>query len=162
MLSDVADLFEGVVAAPSADRRLTKRMADAWARAARGQFPSWDSINELDLGEDRDWMFVVDAEKSVGFPYFVFMGERVAKFSDVFLCGDNFGGSLLDRATADIYAAISSEAPHFRVETVELCDGRRILLRAVTAPLADDGSNITHVLGAVSGRLATDGPIKLC
>ena len=110
---------------------------------------------EAGLGDDLDWMFVVDCEKSDGFPFFVFIGERIRKLADVFLSGaDDFGASLLDKATADIFAARASEAPHFREETLVLCDGRRVLFRAVTAPLADDGKTISHVVGAVNGRLA--------
>ncbi len=157
MLSDVADLFEGAPVAPPKDRRLTRRVVDAWARAARGRFPSWTALQDQELGADIDWMFVVDCEKSCGFPFFVFLGEQLSKFSDVFLTGgENFGLSLLDKATADIYAAQASEAPHFREESLVLCDGRRVLIRAVTAPLAEDGRRITHIVGAVNGRFAHD------
>ncbi len=155
MLSDVGELFDAPAVAPAKDRRLTRRVVDVWARAARGHFPSWQAMQAADLGDDADWMFVVDCEKSVGFPYFVFVGGRLAKLADVFLCGaDQLGLSLLDRATADIAAAREREAPHFREETLVLCDGRRILMRAVTAPLADDGETVSHVLGAINGRFA--------
>ena len=73
MLSDVATLFD-TSAAPAADRRITRRMIDAWARAARGQFPSWAALREMDLGDDWGWIFVVDLERSVGFPYFIYLG----------------------------------------------------------------------------------------
>lgn len=155
MLSDVSDLFEDITPAPSQDRRLTRRLVDIWASASRGQFPSWAAIQQMDLGEDLDWIFVVDCERSNGFPFFVFLGERLAKLSDVFLSGaDDFSLSVLDKATTDIYAAMAGEAPHFRENTLILCDGRRINLRSVTIPLADDGENVSHVIGAVSGRLA--------
>lgn len=161
MLSDVADLFEGATPAPKQDRRLTRRVVDAWTRAARGRFPSWTQMQTEDLGEDVDWMFVVDCEKSVGFPYFTFIGERIAKFADVFLSGkDAYSLSLLDKATADIFAAVASEAPHFREETIVLCDGRRVVLRAITAPLADDGETVTHVVGAVNGRIARETALR--
>ena len=39
-----------------------------------------------------------------------------------------------------------------------LCDGRQLLFRSVTAPLAEDGTVISHIIGAVSGRLAIDAP----
>ena len=155
MLSDVATLFDATVA-PAADRRITKRLIDAWARAARGQFPSWEALQEMDLGDDWDWIFAVDLKRSVGFPYFIYLGDSIARMSDVYLTGaTDWTLSLLDKATADIYAAVADEAPHFREETLTLCDGRRTLLRSVTAPLADDGKTITHVAGVVSGRFAT-------
>lgn len=157
MLSEVADLFDGVAAAPVADRRLTQRLVNAWARAARGYFPSWAAMKEMDLGEDWDWVFVVDLEQSVGFPYFIFLGDNLGKLSNIQLSGaTDWTMSMLDKASEDIYAAVASEGPHYRDDLLTLCDGRRVHLRAVTAPLADDGKNITHVVGAVSGRFATD------
>ncbi|WDI30603.1 hypothetical protein PUV54_11620 [Hyphococcus flavus] len=157
MLSDVAELFGEVAEAPARDRRITRRLVDLWARAARGQFPSWAAMQEMDFGEDQDWLFVVDLEKSVGFPYFIFIGDRLAKLSDVHLSGeDDWTLTVLDKATADVYAAVAGEAPHFREDTLILCDGRRLLFRSVTAPLADDGTTITHVIGAATGRLAVE------
>ncbi|MEM8770871.1 MAG: hypothetical protein AAGD92_04380 [Pseudomonadota bacterium] len=159
MLSDVSELFEATPSPVSTDRRIARRLIDVWARAARGRFPSWEDLQETDLGEDLDWLFVIDCEKSVGFPYFVFLGDRIAKLSDVFLCGANdWSLSLLDKATGDIFSAVATEAPHFREEALALCDGRRVMMRSVTAPLADDGETITHVVGVVSGRFAqTEG-----
>ncbi len=157
MLSDVSELFSEPVVMPATDRRLTRRVVDVWARAARGQFPSWRAMQTTGLGDDLDWIFVVDCEKSIGFPYFIYIGDHIGKLADVFLCGaDEFGLSLLDKATADIAAARERAAPHFREETLVLCDGRRVMMRAVTAPLADDGQTISHVVGAVNGRFAAD------
>ncbi|MEO1137147.1 MAG: hypothetical protein AAFW68_11180, partial [Pseudomonadota bacterium] len=155
MLSDVAELFGEAAIAPAADRRLTRRLVDVWARTARGHFPNWRAMEEADLGQDWDWVFAVDLERSVGFPYFIYIGDCLAKLSDVYLSGeDDWTLSLLDKATADIYASVASQAPHYRDDTLTLCDGRRLLLRSVTAPLAEDGNTITHVIGAASGRLA--------
>ncbi len=157
MLREVADLFDGVAPAPASDRRLTQRLVTAWARAARGYFPSWEAMQDMDLGEDWNWVFVVDLEKSVGFPFFIFLGDSLAKFSNVHLSGTtDWTMSMLDKASEDIYAAVASEGPHYRDDMLTLADGRRVLLRSVTAPLADDGQNITHVVGAASGRFATD------
>ena len=157
MLSDVADLFGDEAIAPVSDRRLTRRIVDAWARSARGHFPSWEAMQGNDLGDDWDWIFAVDLEKSVGFPFFIFLGDSLAKLSDVHLSGeDDWTLTVLDKATADIYAAVASEAPHFRDDALTLCDGRRLLFRSVTAPLAEDGHTISHVIGGLSGRLVLD------
>ncbi len=157
MLSEVADLFDGVMAGPATDRRLTRRLVDAWARAARGHFPSWEALQEMDLGEDWDWIFAVDLERSVGFPYFIYLGDNLGKLSDVYLSGTaDWTMSVLDRAAADIYSAVAEEGPCFRDDLLTLCDGRRVLFRAVTAPLADDGKIITHVVGAANGRFAAE------
>lgn len=164
MLSDVAGLFGDATVAPAADRRLTRRLVDVWARAARGQFPSWAAMQELDLGEDWDWIFVIDVEQSIGFPFFVYLGEQLAKLSDVHLSGEeDWTMTVLDKATADMFAAVASEAPHFREDELVLCDGRRLLFRVVTAPLADDGAGVTHVIGAVNGRIAASSapPLRL-
>jgi len=161
MLRDVSTLFDNGAVAPAADRRITNRLVDAWARAARGHFPSWEALQEMDLGDDWSWIFAVDLEKSIGFPYFIYLGESLAKLSDVHLSGaTDWTMSLLDKATADIFAAAAAEAPHYRDDTLTLCDGRRLLLRAVTAPLADDGRNITHVVGATNGRFAPAAPVR--
>ena len=155
MLSEVASLFDAVAVAPPADRRITRRFLDAWTKAARGAFPSWRAMRSMDLGEDWDWVFAVDLRRSAGFPYFVYLGARLAKLSDVYLTGDSdWALSLLDKATAEIHAAVAAEAPHFREDELTLCNGRRILFRCVTTPLADNGRTITHVAGAASGRFA--------
>ncbi len=160
MLSDVTSLFEGAAAAPALDRRLTRRLVDAWARASRGHFPSWTALREMDLGEDWDWIFAVDLEKSVGFPYFIYLGDNLARLSDVYLSGaTDWTMSLLDKTTEDVFAAVAAEAPHYREEAVTLCDGRTILMRGVTAPLADDGRAITHIVGAANGRMAPRTPL---
>lgn len=162
MLSDVATLFDATAAAPAADRRITNRLIDAWARTARGRFPSWEALREVDLGDDWDWIFAVDCARSVGFPYFIYLGRRLAQLSDVFLCGSNdWTISLLEKATGDVFAAVASEGPHYRDETVVLCNGRQVQLRAVTAPLADDGAAITHVVGAVNGRFAPPALVSI-
>ena len=160
MLSEVSNLFDQAATAPAADRRLTQRLVNAWARAARGYFPSWTAMQEMDLGEDWDWVFVVDLEQSVGFPYFIFLGDHLAKLSNVHLSGaDDWTMSMLDKVLSDIYASVASEAPHYRDDILTLCDGRRVLLRGVTAPLADDGKTVTHVIGAASGKFTTDGDV---
>lgn len=155
MLNEVSGLFEDIVVSPSADRRLTQRLLNGWARASRGRFPSWEEMRSVDLGTDWNWSFVVDLERSAGFPYFIYLGQNLAKLSDVYLAGTNdWTVSLLDMAAGEIHAAVAEEAPHFRDDELTLCDGRKLLFRSVTAPLADDGATITHVFGVACGRFA--------
>lgn len=153
MLSEIATLFgESLASAPPADRRATRRFVDIWNRASRGRFPSWRAIRAMELGEDWNWVFCVDLEKSAGFPYFVYLGSSLGKLSDVYLSGDtDWTMSLLDKATDEVGTCVSLESPHFRDDTLTLCNGRRLLFRCVTAPLADNGEEITHVAGVVSG-----------
>ena len=162
MLSDVSVLFEGVAQQPAADRRLSRRLVDAWARAARGRYPSWAAFREMELGDDWDWVFVVDLEKSIGFPYFIYLGDHLAKLSDVYLSGESdWAVTLLEKVSADIYGAVMEEGPHYREELLTLCDGRPVQFRAVTAPLADDGEKITHIIGAANGRFAPKQSLSL-
>lgn len=156
MLNEVSSLFGDALAVqPASDRRATRRFVDAWARAARGRFPSWRAMREIDLGEDWNWAFAVDLAKSAGFPYFIYLGSNLAKLSDVYLSGDaDWTMSLLDKATAEMQACVAAEAPHEREDELVLCNGQRILFRCVTAPLADNGRTITHVAGVASGMFA--------
>ena len=122
MLSEVAGLFDGVATAPAADRRLTHRLVNAWARAARGYFPSWAAMQEMQLGDDWDWVFVVDLKQSVGFPFFIFLGDNLAKLSNVYLSGaTDWTMSVLDKVSEDIYAAVANEGPHYRDDMLTLC-----------------------------------------
>ena len=161
MLSDVSALFGDAAVAAAADRRLSRRLVDAWARAARGRYPSWAALQERDFGEDWDWMFAVDLERSAGFPYFIYLGRHLGKLSNIYLTGEtDWTMTLLDKASADIHAAVAAEGPHYRDDTLTLCDGRRVLFRAVTAPLANDGETITHVVGAANGRFDPACPLR--
>lgn len=156
MLSEVSSLFgDGLATEPASDRRATRRFVDAWARAARGRFPSWRAMREIDLGEDWNWAFAVEIARSASFPYFIYLGSSLAKLSDVYLSGDaDWTMSLLDKATAEIAACAAAEAPQEREDALVLCNGQRILFRCVTAPLADNGRTITHVAGVASGMMA--------
>jgi hypothetical protein len=112
-------------------------------------------MRSIELGEDWNWAFAVDLAKSVNFPYFIYLGSSLAKLSDVYLSGDtDWTMSLLDKATAEIYACVEAEAPHQREDELVLCNGQRLLFRCVTAPLADNGRTITHVAGVASGMFA--------
>ena len=155
MLSELGTLFNEPMVAPPSDRRFTTRVLNAWARAARGRFPTWAEMQRVELGEDWRWVFVVDLKKSVGFPFFIYIGDHLSKLSDVYLAdATDWTLSLLDVATGEIEAAAEAQGPHLRDDELMLCDGRKILFRSILAPLADDGENITHILGAATGRFA--------
>lgn len=159
MMQETAGLFDQAVIAPPSDRRLTQRLLAVWSQAARGAFPSWADMRRVDLGADWNWVFVVDLKQSVGFPYFTYLGSELAKLSAVYLHGETeWTLSLLDMAAANIDAAVAAAGPHHHDSELTLCDGRRILFRCMTAPLAQDGETITHVVGCASGRLAEAGP----
>lgn len=155
MKHEAAGLFDDALIAPPADRRMTQRVMRAWTEAGRGAFPSWTALRAIDLGQDWNWVFVVDLKQSLGFPHFVYLGPRLAQLSEVYLSGSaDWTLSLLDTATTQIEAAVALEAPQESADELVLCDGRRIAFRCMTAPLAEDGTGISHVLGCAFGRLA--------
>lgn len=160
MIQETAGLFDQAIIAPPSDRRLASRLLAVWAQSSRGAYPSWAEMRKTDLGADWNWVFVVDLKQSVGFPYFTYLGSELAKLSAIYLQGaTDWTLSMLDIAASNIEAAVAAEGPHHHDSELTLCDGRRVLFRCMTAPLAEDGATITHVVGCASGRLAeADGP----
>ncbi len=162
MIQETAGLFDQAIIAPPSDRRLTQRLLSVWAQAARGSYPSWADMRVVDLGADWNWVFVVDLKQSVGFPYFTYLGSELAKLSAIYLQGQtDWTLSLLDMATVNIEAAVAAEGPNHHDSELTLCDGRKVMFRCMTAPLAEDGETISHIVGCASGRLAegqTVGP----
>ncbi len=153
MLADVRTIFGDAAMEPAHDRRLTQRFASAWSQAAKGSWPSWNDFRAVDLGADWNWVFAVDLKRSTGFPYFIFLGSRLAALSDVYLSGDeDWTMSLLDRAAAELDATAAAGSPILREARLTLYDGQRILFRSLTAPLSDNGAAVTHVCGVASGR----------
>lgn len=153
MIADIATIFGDAAMEPAHDRRLTQRFSKAWSQAARGAWPSWAEFRTADLGADWNWVFAVDLKRSAGFPYFIFLGSRLANLSDVYLSGDeNWTMSLLDRAASELDATAAAGSPILREASLTLYDGRRILFRSLTAPLSDDGARVTHVCGVAGGR----------
>ncbi|MCB2098312.1 MAG: hypothetical protein KDE05_11815 [Parvularculaceae bacterium] len=162
MIQETAGLFEQAIIAPPSDRRLSQRLLSVWAQAARGSYPSWADMRAIDLGADWNWVFVVDLKQSVGFPYFSYLGSELAKLSAVYLQGQtDWTLSLLDMATATIDAAVACAGPNHHERELTLCDGRKVLFRCMTAPLADDGETISHVVGCASGKLAEEKAPRL-
>lgn len=154
MIGETAGQQGLAIIAPPADRRLTQRLIEVWLRTARGRYPSWADMRRVDLGEDWNWVFVVDLEKSAAFPHFIYLGSRLERLSSVYLAtATDFSLSLLDEATASINLAVASEAPRQSANELTLADGRKVLFRTMTAPLAEDGATITHVVGCAFGRV---------
>ena len=161
-MADISTLFTPPSAPAAADRRIINRMSKVWTDCAAGKFPSWEEIRANDLGEDWNWVFVVDLAQSVGYPHFIFLGAKLAKLSEVYLQGGGeWAVSLLDRASEDINAAVAKSGPHMIEDEITLRDGQELMFRCMTAPLADDGRFVTHVFGVVSGRISADDEIFL-
>ncbi|MEO0878729.1 MAG: hypothetical protein AAFY22_03360 [Pseudomonadota bacterium] len=158
MLQDLTQLFDQPLISPPAERRLTERLVGAWARAARGRYPRWDDLRRhVDAG-DAASIFVIDIETARDYPHFVYIGDTIAKLSGAFVTGDaDWSRSLLDIAAQHALRAAALKEPRYCDQRVHLCDGRSILYRTLSAPLADDGQSITHILGAANGRFVTRG-----
>jgi hypothetical protein len=162
MTTQGAELFDEAIIAPASDRRLTQRLLAVWAQTARGSFPSWSEMRAVDLGADWDWVFVVDLKRSFGFPYFSYLGASLAKLSAIYLQGaSDWTLSLLDIAAKNVHAAVAAAGPLQQESRLTLCDGRKILFRSLTAPLAEDGETISHVFGCACGRIAAGAPPRL-
>ena len=154
VLKEAEALFADPLADVTADRRRAQRVLSAWARAARGVFPSWVALRKADMRDDWNWVFVVDLAKSVGFPYFVFLGPHLAKLSDMHLAGPvDWTMSILDKAASYINDPAAREEPQIIEDDLVLLDNRTLIFRCLTAPLADDGETVTHIMGVVSGRI---------
>ena len=95
----------------------------------------------------------IDWRRSRGFPYFIYLGEQLSRYSNVFLSGAReCEMTLLEKAVQQMKEVVEDHAPFFCDEDVTLYDGRRVLLRSVILPLADDGEHVSHILGAANGR----------
>lgn len=157
MIGETAGHQGLAIIAPPADRRLTQRLIEVWLRTARGRFPSWADMRRVDLRHDWNWVFVVDLAQSAGYPHFIYLGSRLAQLSSVYLkTAPDLSRSLLDEATASIDIAVASAAPRQSACELTLADGRKVLLRCMTAPLAEDGHTITHVMGCAFGRVEAE------
>ncbi len=162
MIQETAGLFDQAIVAPPSDRRMAQRLMAVWAQTARGSYPCWAEMRTVDLGLDWNWVFVVDLKQSVGFPYFTYLGSELAKLSAIYLQGQtDWTLSLLDLAAANFDAAVAAAGPVQHESDLILCDGRKLNFRSMTAPLAEDGETISHVVGCASGKLADQGGPRL-
>jgi len=162
MIQEAAGLTDRAIIAPPFDRRMTHRLISVWASAARGAYPNWKDMRAFDLGADWNWVFVVDLKQSIGFPYFSYLGAELAKLSAIYLQGQtDWTLSLLDMATANIEAAVAARGPVQHENDLTLSDGRKVLFRTMTAPLAEDGETVSHVVGCAFGKLAETSRPKL-
>lgn len=154
MLTDISSIFQPATVNRNCEYRLTRRVAAIWTQAARNRLPDWKEIRQYDLGDDWNWVFAVDLEKSSGFPYFMYLGNNLGKLSDVYLADEkDWSTTLLEKAVSDIETAVRINGLHFVDSTVTLCDGRKLLFRSMTAPLSRDGKKASHVMGAANGQI---------
>lgn len=155
MKSDVLDNPARAAAERRAtERRLTERVKSKWARLARGRLPSLREVEDLNLGPDRPYCFAIDLRLSDIFPYFIFMGDEITRFSAAYPLGDpRREKTLLDAAMAKMDEAALARAPVEYSDIKKLDNGRRVAFRSILLPVSENGQDVTHIFGAAKGRM---------
>ena len=152
MKSDTLECLEK----PSAritERRLTERVRTKWARIADGKLPSLKEVEALNFGPDRPYCFAVDLRLSDIFPYFLFMGEAISRYSTAYPLGDpRREKTLLDTAITKMDEAALNRSPVEFNDIKQLDDGRRVAFRSILLPVSENGEDVTHIFGAAKGR----------
>lgn len=135
------------------ERRLTERIRNKWARLSDDKLPSLQEIEALNFGPDWPFCFAVDMRLSDIFPYFLFMGDAIARYSTAYPMGDpRREKTLLDTAMAKMDEAALARAPVEFNDIKQLDDGRRVAFRSILLPLSENGQDVTHIFGAAKGR----------
>jgi len=135
------------------ERRLTERIRRQWAAVAGSGLPTLEQIENLHLGDDRPFCFVVDLRLSDIFPYFVFMGEELNRYSTFYPMGDpRREKTLLDTAIAKMDEAALARAPVEYSDIIRLDDGRRVAFRTILCPVSENGEDVSHIFGAARGK----------
>lgn len=154
MNTELLERGAGGAAQRITERRLTERIRKKWARIARERLPSLREVEALNLGPDRAFCFAVDLRLSDIFPYFVFMGDELARYSSVYPSGDpRREKTLLDTAIAKMDEAALTREPVEFSDIKRLDDGRRIAFRSILLPVSENGEDVSHVFGGAKGRL---------
>lgn len=167
MSSDVMDLaekndfeppLEKLLEYKSTERRLVGRFLAYWHHLCRGRpYPRLRDIDPEEISDDWRWAFLLDTASYQEFPNFKYLGPDIAKYSGVFLSGeDSFTSTLLDVATHKLARVFDEGCPLLMEDEVTRFDGKRLMFRAVLLPLSDDGKNINYVLGAANGKMEDD------
>lgn len=135
------------------ERRLTHRIQKLWRSRVNGRLPSWEEINSLDLGEDRDACFAVDLSLSNGFPYFIFLGDGLLGLSRFYMTDHaHWDITPMDLAAARMDEAALTRGPVQFNDVLRTPAGKRVIFRSVILPLSENGVDVSHVFGAANGR----------
>ena len=138
-----------------AERRLSYQVLKYW-ESLRGdrRYPAYGDIDGEVIADLWPWCFVLDTKHDYPTPYFEYLGSDLAKYSGIFLSGeDDWRMSLLDKAAAHLHKTLEAREPLLVEDTLVRFDGRKIVFRSIMMPLSDDNSTITHVFGAANGKL---------
>jgi len=142
-----------------AERRLTLRLLNYW-QEVKGvrSFPTCDDINSQAIADIWPNCYLLRIVKQDDEPIFDYLGEKLAKFSGVFVSDLSFSETrhqtLLDQAIRYYRDALTTRAPVVGDDEFVRFDGTRIIYRSIILPLSNDQETITHLLGAANGKEA--------
>jgi len=145
--------------AKGAERRLTLRLLNYW-QEVKGvrSFPTSGDINSDAIADIWPNCYLLRIEKDGDEPIFDYLGEKLAKFSGVFVSNLSFTETrhqtLLDQAIRYYRDALDTRAPVVGDDEFMRFDGTRIIYRSIILPLSNDQQRITHLLGAANGKEA--------
>ena len=138
-------------------RRLVWRLLTYWEQQ-RGErdFPALADVDAKAIEEMWPHCFVLDVANFREFPYFHYLGPSLARYSGVFLSGQDWAMTLLRKAVWHYREVLERSAPILVEEELTQYDSQKLLFRSVMLPLSDDQATINYVLGAANGIVRRD------
>ena len=136
------------------ERRLTERVKAKWQRIAVDRLPSLREVEAINFGADEPFCFAIDLRLSDIFPYFLYMGDEISRFSSAFpVSYPRREKTLLDAAMSKMDEAALNRAPVEYSDIQRLDNGMRVAFRSILLPLSENGLDVSHIFGAVRGRM---------
>ncbi len=137
------------------ERRLVYRIMRYWQQQCDGRpYPCLDEIDPEAIADMWPSCFVLEVGNSANAPYFHYLGSSLAKYSGVFLGGeDDWSLTLLDKATHRFRDAVDHRQPVMLEDEITRFDGTQLLFRSILLPLSDNGETINYLLGAANGKI---------
>ena len=136
-------------------RRLAGKLLSYWEekRGARQQ-PSLQDIDPEEIADLWPHCFILDVANFQDFPYFHYLGPRLARYSGIFLSGRyDWSRTLLKKSVCHYREALERRAPVLLEEELTQYDNTKLLFRSILLPLSDDGDSINYLLGAANGTV---------
>ena len=138
-------------------RRLVWRLLTYWEQQ-RGErdFPALADIDAQAIEDMWPQCFILDVANFREFPYFHYLGPSLARYSGVFLSGQDWAMTLLRKAVWHYREVLERSAPILVEEELTQYDSQKLLFRSVMLPLSDDQATINYVLGTANGIVRRD------
>ena len=136
-------------------RRLVGKLLSYWEekRGTRPR-PSLQDIDPEEIPELWPHCFILDVANFRDFPYFHYLGPRLARYSGIFLSGQyDWSRTLLKKSVCHYKEALERCAPVLLEEELTQYDNTKLLFRSILLPLSDDGDSINYLLGAANGTI---------